>query len=214
MSADTHKFGYASKGTSVVLYRGPELRHHQYFTTTEWPGGIYSSPTFAGSRPGALSATCWAALVSIGENGYLEATGRILDAAAKIKAGIRDIPDLEVMGDPPFRSESLDVYRVMDAMTERGWSLNGLHKPPALHVCVTLRHAAGRGGAAALGPPRGRRGARRAGEGGRHGADLRNGRLAAGPGRSGRHAQGLHGPLVQALTKHGVKPSGAPAPRA
>jgi hypothetical protein len=28
----------------------------------------------------------------------------------------------------------------MDAMTERGWSLNGLHKPPALHVCVTLRH--------------------------------------------------------------------------
>jgi glutamate/tyrosine decarboxylase-like PLP-dependent enzyme len=145
MSADTHKFGYASKGTSVVLYRGPELRHHQYFTTTEWPGGIYSSPTFAGSRPGALSATCWAALVSIGENGYLEATGRILDAAAKIKAGIRDIPDLEVMGDPlfdvAFRSESLDVYRVMDAMTERGWSLNGLHKPPALHVCVTLRHA-------------------------------------------------------------------------
>ena len=102
MSADTHKFGYASKGTSVVLYRGPELRHHQYFTTTEWPGGIYSSPTFAGSRPGALSATCWAALVSIGENGYLEATGRILDAAAKIKAGIRDIPDLEVMGDPLF----------------------------------------------------------------------------------------------------------------
>ena len=41
MSADTHKFGYAAKGTSVVLYRGAELRHHQYFTITDWPGGLY-----------------------------------------------------------------------------------------------------------------------------------------------------------------------------
>ncbi len=54
MSADTHKYGYAAKGTSVVLYRTLELRHFQYFTTTDWPGGLYCSPTFAGSRPGAL----------------------------------------------------------------------------------------------------------------------------------------------------------------
>ncbi|MGZ3461695.1 MAG: pyridoxal phosphate-dependent decarboxylase family protein, partial [Archangium sp.] len=69
MSADTHKFGYAAKGTSVVLYRGTELRAHQYFTATEWPGGIYFSPTFSGSRPGALIASAWAALVSTGEAG-------------------------------------------------------------------------------------------------------------------------------------------------
>ncbi|HZA80594.1 MAG TPA: aminotransferase class V-fold PLP-dependent enzyme, partial [Actinomycetes bacterium] len=48
MSADTHKFGYAAKGTSVVLYRGTKLRSHQYFTATEWPGGLYFSPTLAG----------------------------------------------------------------------------------------------------------------------------------------------------------------------
>ena len=48
MSADTHKYGYAAKGTSVVLYRDEELRHQQYFTTADWPGGLYSSPTFAG----------------------------------------------------------------------------------------------------------------------------------------------------------------------
>ena len=78
MSADTHKFGYAAKGTSVVLYRGAELRHAQYFAIADWPGGLYCSPTFAGSRPGALSAACWAAMVSIGEEGYVEATGRIL----------------------------------------------------------------------------------------------------------------------------------------
>src|SRR5258705_188136 len=35
MSCDTHKFGYAAKGTSVVLYRGESLRHHQFFTFTD-----------------------------------------------------------------------------------------------------------------------------------------------------------------------------------
>ena len=88
MSADTHKYGYAAKGTSVVLYRGAELRHAQYFAHTEWPGGLYVTPTFAGSRPGALSAACWAALVSIGTDGYLDAARRILAAAAQIRAAI------------------------------------------------------------------------------------------------------------------------------
>ena len=31
-------------------------------------------------------------------------------------------------------------YRVMDLMSQRGWNLNGLHKPASLHICVTLRH--------------------------------------------------------------------------
>ena len=145
ISADTHKYGYAAKGTSVVLYRGHELRHYQYFTATDWPGGFYCSPSFAGSRPGALVAECWAAMVSIGEEGYLENTRRILEAAAKIKRGIATIPGLEVIGDPlfviAFRSQELDIYRVLDAMTERGWSLNGLYKPPCVHLCTTLRHA-------------------------------------------------------------------------
>src|SRR5207237_7279377 len=88
MSADTHKFGYAAKGTSVVLYRGQKLRRYQYFTATEWPGGLYFSPTLAGSRPGALSAAAWAALVTMGRQGYLDATGRILEAAETIRHGI------------------------------------------------------------------------------------------------------------------------------
>jgi sphinganine-1-phosphate aldolase len=144
ISCDTHKFGYAAKGTSVVLYRTEALRHHQFYTATEWPGGLYFSPTFAGSRPGALIAACWAALVSTGDQGYLQAADKILAAANKLKEGVRRIPELEVMGDPlfviAFRSDTLDVYRLMDAMSERRWNLNGLHKPAALHLCVTLRH--------------------------------------------------------------------------
>jgi sphinganine-1-phosphate aldolase len=147
MSADTHKYGYAAKGTSVVLYRGEELRHAQYFAHTDWPGGLYMTPTFAGSRPGALSAACWAAMVSIGVDGYLEAARRILDAAAAIRRGITAIDGLRVLGDPLFciafatEEDELAVYRVLDAMSARGWSLNGLHRPPAVHICTTLRHA-------------------------------------------------------------------------
>ncbi|MCE9647457.1 MAG: aminotransferase class V-fold PLP-dependent enzyme [Chloroflexi bacterium] len=145
MSADTHKYGYAAKGTSVVLYRSQDLRHFQYYTSTEWPGGLYFSPTFAGSRPGALSAACWAALTAIGAQGYLSATGKILETAAAIKKGIREIPELHVLGDPlfvvAFASDTINVYKVLDYMSHKNWSLNGLHKPTCVHLCVTLRHA-------------------------------------------------------------------------
>jgi sphinganine-1-phosphate aldolase len=145
ISADTHKYGYAAKGTSVVLYRDPALRHYQYFTATDWPGGLYFSPTLAGSRPGALSAACWAALVTTGEAGYMEATRQILAAADAIKRGLKEIPELRLLGDPlwiiAFASDSLNVYLVLDQMTKRGWALNGLHRPAAVHIALTLRHA-------------------------------------------------------------------------
>jgi glutamate/tyrosine decarboxylase-like PLP-dependent enzyme len=144
MSADTHKYGYAAKGTSVVLYRGEELRHFQYYTSTEWPGGLYFSPTFAGSRPGALSAACWAALTSIGADGYTSATKKILETAAVLKRGVNEIPELHVLGDPlfvvAFASETVNIYKVLDYMSHKKWSLNGLHKPTCIHLCVTLRH--------------------------------------------------------------------------
>ena len=144
MSADTHKYGYAAKGTSVVLYRGEELRRCQYYTAADWPGGLYFSPTFAGSRPGGLSAACWAALVSTGEEGYLRAVARILATAQLLRRWIEQIPDLQVLGDPlfviAFGSRTLNIYQVLEQMSQRGWSLNGLHHPPAIHLAVTLRH--------------------------------------------------------------------------
>jgi glutamate/tyrosine decarboxylase-like PLP-dependent enzyme len=145
MSADTHKYGYAAKGSSVVLYRGKDLRRFQYYTVADWPGGLYLSPTFAGSRPGALSAACWAAMVSIGEEGYLEAARRVLTTGARIRDGVAAVPGLRVLGDPLWviafaADDGLDVYQVMENMSHRGWSLNGLQRPAAVHIAVTLRH--------------------------------------------------------------------------
>ena len=144
MSVDTHKYGYAAKGASVVLYRGRELRHFQYFAVADWPGGLYTSPTFAGSRPGALSATTWAAMLAMGEDGYLAATERILQTAASLREAIATMPDLQLIGDSlfvvPFASQTVDIYRVLDGMAHKGWSLNGLHHPTCIHLAVTLRH--------------------------------------------------------------------------
>jgi glutamate/tyrosine decarboxylase-like PLP-dependent enzyme len=146
ISADTHKFGYALKGTSVLMYRDKNLRKHQYFTAPDWPGGLYLSPGISGSRSGGLIAATWAAMLSMGQQGYLDAAQAIFSTAARIRESVETIPELQVMGDPTFlvafrtNPDLLDemaIFHVNDALLERGWRMNALHLPPALHFCVT-----------------------------------------------------------------------------
>ncbi|TPX13137.1 uncharacterized protein E0L32_006337 [Thyridium curvatum] len=147
ISCDTHKYGFAPKGNSTVLYRTAELRTYQYFVSPDWAGGVYASPGLAGSRPGALIAGCWASLMSVGESGYLDACVTIVGAAKKLADRIATSPslagELEVLGRPlvsvvAFTSRTLPVYDVADGMSERGWHLNALQSPPAIHVAFTL----------------------------------------------------------------------------
>jgi glutamate/tyrosine decarboxylase-like PLP-dependent enzyme len=142
MSADTHKYGFALKGTSVVLYRNPRLRRYQYFNVPDWPGGMYASPTAAGSRSGGLTAATWAAMMYLGRDGYLSAVREIMRVADAIQSGIKQIPQLQLIGEPSFvisfRSDAVDVYHINDFMKTRGWRFNVLQLPPALHFCVTM----------------------------------------------------------------------------
>ena len=142
ISADTHKYGYALKGTSTLLYRTKDLRRHQYFTYPDWPGGLYLSPGLAGSRSGGLIAATWAAMVTTGRPGYLAAAKSTLETAAEIRAGIEAVDGLRVMGNPLFliafeADDDLDIYLVNDALKRAGWRMNALQLPPALHFCVT-----------------------------------------------------------------------------
>ncbi len=50
-------------GTSVLMYRDSSYRDHQWFTFSDWPGGIYATPTISGSRAGGVIAATWAAMV-------------------------------------------------------------------------------------------------------------------------------------------------------
>lgn len=146
ISADTHKYGQAHKGSSVIMYRRPEYRHYQYFVTPDWPGGIYGSPTIAGSRPGGLMAVCWAALLYHGVSGYTDAARRIIRTARDLKQRLQRVPGIQLFGDPltsivAFRSSEVNILAVGDLMTARGWHLTFLQYPPGLHVCLTSLQA-------------------------------------------------------------------------
>ncbi|XP_066549008.1 sphingosine-1-phosphate lyase 1 isoform X1 [Amia ocellicauda] len=145
ISADTHKYGFAPKGSSVVLYSDKSYRHYQFFVAPDWQGGIYASPSIAGSRPGGIIAACWATMMHMGEKGYVEATRKIIKTARFIEAEVRKVDGLFVFGKPEVSvvalgSKIFDIYRLSNALTSRGWNLNTLQFPSSIHICITLLH--------------------------------------------------------------------------
>ena len=147
ISADVHKYGFAAKGASTIIYRDEEIRKYQYFAYTDWPGGLYGSPGMAGTRPGGAIAAAWAALNYFGEDGYLALARKIMDITKLLMEGVRSIPELEILGEPDmsvftFASDAINVYALGDRMEERGWHLDRQQLPPSLHMMVTPAHEA------------------------------------------------------------------------
>ncbi|OTB16341.1 hypothetical protein K445DRAFT_21976 [Daldinia sp. EC12] len=147
ISCDTHKYGFAPKGSSTVLYRTQELRTYQYFVSPDWSGGVYASPGIAGSRPGALIAGCWTSMMKVGEAGYIDSCVKIVGCAKKIAEHVTSSPtlgtELEILGRPlvsvvAFTARNLNIYDIADGMNQKGWHLNALQNPPAMHVAVTM----------------------------------------------------------------------------
>jgi glutamate/tyrosine decarboxylase-like PLP-dependent enzyme len=150
MSADVHKYGYASKGVSVILYRTHELARKQIFTTTDWLGGFYASTAMAGTRPAGPIAAAWAALMHIGRDGYLELTRTAHDAALVLRQGIEAIDGMAVRGDPAatvmafgaIDPAQLDVFAVGEVLAQQGWYLDRQQRPDSLHATVHAGSAA------------------------------------------------------------------------
>jgi sphinganine-1-phosphate aldolase len=141
MSADTHKYGYALKGTSVLCFADKSLRNAQYFFQTDWSGGKYCSPGMDGSRSAGLIAATWSAMVTLGRAGYRGYAEKIFATAAAMRAAVDAHPSLRVLGTPTFlfsfTSDEFDVYHVNDFLRKRGWRMNGQQYPNALHMAVT-----------------------------------------------------------------------------
>jgi glutamate/tyrosine decarboxylase-like PLP-dependent enzyme len=150
MSADVHKYGYASKGVSVILYRTPELARHQVFATTDWLGGFYASTAVAGTRPAGPIAAAWAVMMHLGQEGYLELTRTAHDAAIALREGIASIDGLTVRGDPPATvlafgardPDTVDIFAVGDLLASWGWYLDRQNRPDSLHATVHAGSAA------------------------------------------------------------------------
>ncbi|HEY4331804.1 MAG TPA: aminotransferase class V-fold PLP-dependent enzyme [Ilumatobacteraceae bacterium] len=141
ISADTHKYGYGLKGTSLLLFRDRALRNSQYFFQTAWSGGKYCSPGIDGSRSSGLLAATWAGMVALGRDGYLRYARQVFETSYAMQDAVRSHSQLRLIGEPSFlfafTSDEFDIYHVNDALRARGWRMNGLQYPNAIHMAVT-----------------------------------------------------------------------------
>ncbi|MFW9968962.1 MAG: aminotransferase class V-fold PLP-dependent enzyme [Candidatus Odinarchaeota archaeon] len=146
ISADVHKYGYGAKGASTILYRKERIWKHQFSVYTNWSGGIYISPSMRGTRPGGAIAAAWAAMKHLGLDGYLNLAKVVMDATKKLTEGINQIPELYVIGKPimsvfSFTSDKIDIYHLGDILDKKGWHLDRIQFPNALHMMVNPHHA-------------------------------------------------------------------------
>ncbi|WVN87133.1 uncharacterized protein L203_102309 [Cryptococcus depauperatus CBS 7841] len=144
ISCDIHKYAFCPKGTSVIMYHSSELRKYQYHVLPDWEGGVYASPSMAGSRPGAVLAGAWAVLNHVGADGYLESCKQIVSAARQFATILRTqfADDFYIIGDPKasvvaFNSKNVNIYAVGDAMSKKGWHLSALGGGGGLHMAFT-----------------------------------------------------------------------------
>lgn len=143
ISADLHKYGYAPKGVSLLLWRSVDFMRAQIFAAIDFPGGVYASPGLLGSRPGGPMAAAWASLHGLGASG-LEALARdAWTAAERLRAGIRAMPELRLVGRPDStvvawgaRDGAVDVYAVADRLAARGWHVDRQQHPACVHLTV------------------------------------------------------------------------------
>lgn len=148
ISADLHKYGFAAKGASSIIYRDMSYMRHQFFISTDWPGGIYASATIPGTRPGGPIAAAWAALMAMGENGYVKLSKEAMETADRLRKGIRSLPGVTIAGDAHAPvvawmadEEGLDVFVIADQMAARGWEVGRQQDPDCVHMTVNANQA-------------------------------------------------------------------------
>jgi sphinganine-1-phosphate aldolase len=150
LSMDLHKFAYAPKGASILLFSDPDLRRHQMFACAGWTGYSLVNTAVQSSKTGAPMAAAWAVLRFLGDEGYLALAQLILTATQEIGAGIDDIEGLEPLGRPDmgliaFTAGDLNVFHLADEIKLRGWhvqpQLTFENVPASIHLTVTPANA-------------------------------------------------------------------------
>ncbi|KAL4218090.1 hypothetical protein ACF0H5_022826 [Mactra antiquata] len=148
MSADVHKYGFCVKGASVICYKNADIRKHQIYAYSEWPGGLYGSPSMAGTRPGGNIAAAWAAMKALGEDGYMAKAKSLMDITTKMINKIKTIEGIYIMGQPCMtafaigsRDDAINIQAVADVMETKGWKMERNQLPDSLHCSILPHHA-------------------------------------------------------------------------
>ncbi|MEL7110562.1 MAG: aspartate aminotransferase family protein [Pseudomonadota bacterium] len=145
MSADLHKYGYAAKGASTVLFRSEELFEHMPFDMNAWSGAPMKTPTLAGTRPGGAISAAWAVMNHLGVEGYQRLQGQVCATRERVEAGIKRL-GFEVLGNPllgliAFRHPDRHAYAIYGEIYRRGWFTSVTKQPPSLHLMLSPKHA-------------------------------------------------------------------------
>jgi len=148
ISVDLHKFGYTSKGASVIMYANKRLRSFQGFFTDQWLGGVYASSGMLGTKSGGAIAAAWAVMHYLGDDGYLRLTQSARVATEKLAHHISGHPHLSLLAQPDALllsfiandPQRLNVYAVADEMWKRGWYIDRQEPPQSLHCTINAVH--------------------------------------------------------------------------
>jgi glutamate/tyrosine decarboxylase-like PLP-dependent enzyme len=147
LSVDLHKYGYAAKGASVILYRNKELRRFQIYANLSTTAYTIVNPTVLSTKSGGPIAASWAILHYLGQDGYREIVRQTMAATEKLIAGIQSLGDLQILGKPDMcifalESATLNVFQLADLMKKKGWYLQPqfsktADRRPNIHITVT-----------------------------------------------------------------------------
>lgn len=147
ISADVHKLGFGAKGASVLAYRSMDLLRNQFVITTDFPGGIYVSPTMMGTRPGGPIASAWAGMKHLGESGYLSIAKSLMDATERLRIGLTSIPGISIVGRPCMniisytsKDNKPDIFVIADQLEAKGWLIDRQQFPDSIHLTILPTH--------------------------------------------------------------------------
>lgn len=145
ISADLHKYGYAAKGASTVLFRSEELYTHMPFEFSCWSAAPMMTPTLAGTRPGGAISAAWAVMNYLGVDGYRRLQGEVCATRERLEEGVKAL-GFEILGNPllgliAFRHPDHHALALYGEMYRRGWFTSVTMEPPSLHLMLSPRHS-------------------------------------------------------------------------
>ncbi len=151
LSMDAHKYGYAPKGVSLVLFRGEELKKGSIYVDLKWPGYPFINTTILSSRSAAPLAAAWAVFNYLGVDGYKSLARQVLDARDWILRGLQRLGFKSLAPvESPLLSLALDseeeTLRYHASMSMKGWVI-GLQPrlddtaPYNIHLTISPIHS-------------------------------------------------------------------------
>lgn len=148
ISADLHKYGYTSRGASVVLMSDKEDERYQRFVLEDWPTGPFGTPTIAGSRPGGAVASAWAVMKYLGRSGYRRRAEKIIEARRAIVNAVAQLDEVCLLGEPHGGivgiggAKGIEMRAVRQGLMDRGWRFASLASPVVgINILLNYTHA-------------------------------------------------------------------------